>query len=308
MSPAPPPPDGTATLAPAPRPPAASGPARLGRSGARPLAGARGGLASLVDLAFDQLTFYLRVVLELPKGLKYRREITTLISDITIGTGAVVIGGGMFFVVMSISFFTGTEVGLEGFTGLQQIGAQAFTGVISSLANTREITPLVAGVALAAQVGAGFTAQLGAMRISEEIDALEVMGVDSFVYLVTTRVWAALITMIPLYLAALFASYLATALIVTKFFGLSAGVYQHYFQLFLPPIDIFYSFIKAMVFAVAVTMIHCYYGYRATGGPAGVGVAAGRAIRVSIIVIVLLNLLLSTVMFGGASSTARLVG
>jgi phospholipid/cholesterol/gamma-HCH transport system permease protein len=308
MPPAPPPPDGTAALAPAPRPPAASGPARLGRSGARPLAGARGGLAILVDLAFDQLTFYLRVVLELPKGLKYRREITTLISDITIGTGAVVIGGGMFFVVMSISFFTGTEVGLEGFTGLQQIGAQAFTGVISSLANTREITPLVAGVALAAQVGAGFTAQLGAMRISEEIDALEVMGVDSFVYLVTTRVWAALITMIPLYLAALFASYLATALIVTKFFGLSAGVYQHYFQLFLPPIDIFYSFIKAMVFAVAVTMIHCYYGYRATGGPAGVGVAAGRAIRVSIIVIVLLNLLLSTVMFGGASSTARLVG
>jgi len=209
---------------------------------------------------------------------------------------------------MSISFFTGTEVGLEGFTGLQQIGAQAFVGVISSLANTREITPLVAGVALAAQVGAGFTAQLGAMRISEEIDALEVMGIDSFVYLVTTRVWAALITMIPLYLAALFASYLATGLVVTKFFGLSAGVYQHYFQLFLPPIDILYSFVKAMVFAVAVTIIHCYYGYRATGGPAGVGVAAGRAIRISIIVVVLLNLLLSTVMFGGASSTARLVG
>ena len=98
----------------------------------------------------------------------------------------------MFFVVVSIAFFTGTEVGLEGFNGLQQIGAEAFTGVITALANTREITPLVAGVALAAQVGAGFTAQLGAMRISDEIDALEVMGVDSVVYLVATRVWAAL--------------------------------------------------------------------------------------------------------------------
>ncbi len=298
--PPPPPPDGAAALAPAP-----SGPAEVVRWRASQ---AGSGLTGMLDLAFDQLAFYLRVLVDMPKGLKYRREITALISDITIGTGAVVIGGGMFFVVMSISFFTGTEVGLEGFTGLQQIGAQAFTGVISSLANTREITPLVAGVALAAQVGAGFTAQLGAMRISEEIDALEVMGIDSFVYLVSTRVWAALITMIPLYLAALFASYLATALIVTKFFGLSAGVYQHYFQLFLPPIDILYSFVKAMIFAVAVTMIHCYYGYRATGGPAGVGVAAGRAIRISIIVIVLLNLLLSTVMFGGASSTARLVG
>ena len=268
---------------------------------------ASGGVTSVLDLAFDQLAFYLKVLVNLPKGLRYRREITTLVSDITIGTGALVIGGGMFFVVTSIAFFTGTEVGLEGFTGLQQIGAQAFVGVISSLANTREITPLVAGVALAAQVGAGFTAQLGAMRISEEIDALEVMSVDSFTYLVTTRVWAALICMIPLYLAALFASFIATQLVVTKFFGLSSGIYQHYFRLFLPPIDIVYSFVKAMVFAVAVTMIHCYYGYKATGGPAGVGVAAGRAIRISIIVVVILNLLLSTVMWGGANSTARLV-
>jgi phospholipid/cholesterol/gamma-HCH transport system permease protein len=265
-------------------------------------------LAGLLDAAFDQIRFYLRAFVDLPRGLRYRREITVLMSDITIGAGALVIGGGMFFVVTSIAFFTGTEVGLEGFTGLQQIGAQAFVGVISSLANTREITPLVAGIALAAQVGAGFTAQLGAMRISDEIDALEVMGVDSFTYLVTTRVWAALVCMIPLYLAALFASFIATELIVTKFFGLSTGVYQHYFHLFLPPIDVFYSFLKAIVFAIAVTMIHCYYGYNASGGPAGVGVAAGRAIRISIIVIVILNLLLSTVMFGGASSTARLVG
>jgi len=260
------------------------------------------------DALYDHLRFYVRILRAMPKALRYPREIAVLMSDIAIGPGALVVGGGMFFVVMSISFFTGTEVGLEGFTGLSQIGAQAFTGVISSLANTREITPLVAGVALAAQVGAGFTAQLGAMRISEEVDALEVMGVSSIVYLVATRVWAALITMIPLYLAALFSSYLATELIVTKFFHLSTGTYQHYFQLFLPPIDIVFSFVKAMVFAVVVTLIHCYYGFHAKGGPAGVGVAAGRAIRLSIIVIVLLNLFLSMVMFGGMNVTARLVG
>lgn len=261
-----------------------------------------------MDLLHDHFAFYFRVIRSLPKALRYRTEIITLISDITIGSGALVVGGGMFFVVVSIAFFTGTEVGLEGFTGLQQIGAQAFVGVISSLANTREITPLVAGVALAAQVGAGFTAQLGAMRISEEIDALEVMGVDSFVYLVATRVWAALITMIPLYLSALFASYLATELIVTKFFSLSPGTYQHYFQLFLPPVDILDSFIKAMLFAVVVTLVHCYYGYKASGGPAGVGVAAGRAIRLSIIAVVVLNLVLSLIMFGGDTASARLVG
>ena len=266
---------------------------------------------SLVDglgAVYDQVAFAFRLLVSMPRGLKYRKEIAAHVSDVALGAGALIVGGGMFFVISTIAFFTGTEVGLEGFTGLQQIGAQTFTGVVSSLADTREITPLVAGVALAAQVGAGFTAQLGAMKISEEVDALEVMGVSSFVYLVTTRVWAAMIAMVPLYLAALFSSYLATELIVTHFFSLSPGTYSFYFRLFLPRIDILYSFVKAMVFAVAVTVVHCYYGVNAEGGPAGVGVAAGRAIRLSIILVVLLDLVMSLVMFGGASSTARLVG
>jgi phospholipid/cholesterol/gamma-HCH transport system permease protein len=280
------------------------GPSALGKR-ARHLGESATGIS---DDFYTQLRFYARIVRAMPRALRYPREILVLMSDITLGSGALIVGGGMFFVVVSIAFFTGTEVGLEGFNGLQQIGAEAFTGVITSLANTREITPLVAGVALAAQVGAGFTAQLGAMRISDEIDALEVMGVNSIVYLVATRVWAALITMVPLYLAALFASYLASELVVTKFFGLSSGTYQHYFQLYLPPIDILYSFMKAMIFAVLVTFVHCYYGYTATGGPAGVGVAAGRAIRLSIILVVVVNLILSLVLFGGVNVTARLVG
>jgi phospholipid/cholesterol/gamma-HCH transport system permease protein len=266
------------------------------------------GVLGTLEGTYQLVVFTIRTIAAIPRALKYRTQIVSHVADIAIGAGAIVVGGGMFFVIASISFFTGTEVGLEGFSGLQQIGAQAFTGVISSLANTREITPLVAGVALAAQVGAGFTAQLGAMRISEEIDALEVMGVNSFVYLVATRVIAAMIAMVPLYLAALFASFLASQIIVTRFFGLATGTYEYYFRLFLPPVDILDSFIKAMLFAVVVSVIHCYYGYRATGGPAGVGVAAGRAIRASIISVVLLDLVLSLIMFGGASSTARLVG
>ncbi|MCU1356458.1 MAG: Conserved hypothetical integral rane protein YrbE1B [Acidimicrobiales bacterium] len=269
----------------------------------------RGVSATLAPFAqvYDQVVFAGRIVRRMPRALKYRKEIIALIADMTIGAGAVLVGGGMLFVIFFLAFFTGTEVGLQGFTALQQIGAESFSGVISSVANTREITPLIAGVGLAAQVGAGFTAQLGAMRISDEIDALEVMSVDSFVYLVCTRVWAALITMVPLYLAALFSSYLATELIVTKFFTLSPGVYQHYFRLFLPPIDVVYSFGKAILFAIVVTLIHCYYGYYATGGPAGVGKAAGRAIRLSIIAVTILNLVLSLIFYGG-KDTARIVG
>jgi phospholipid/cholesterol/gamma-HCH transport system permease protein len=257
-----------------------------------------------------QLSFYVRilwgtVVHRAP--LRYRSYVFGLISDITIGAGALIVGGGMVFVIFSMSFFTGTEVGLQGFKGLEQLGAEAFTGLVASWANTREVTPLIAGVAFAAQVGAGFTAELGAMRISEEIDALEVMSVPSFVYLVCTRVVAALVAIIPLFLISLYASYFATELVTTKFFGLSQGIYDHYFDLYLPAIDIFYSLAKAAVFAVVVALIHCYYGFYATGGPEGVGRAVGRAIRLSIIMVVILNLFFS-ILFWGGGNTVKIAG
>jgi phospholipid/cholesterol/gamma-HCH transport system permease protein len=160
----------------------------------------------------------------------------------------------------------------------------------------------VAGVALSAQIGAGFTAELGAMRISEEIDALEVMSVPSVVYLVSTRLWSALALAMPLYLFALFASYYASDLIVTSYYDVSSGAYDHYFNLFLPPIDVFYSLIKAVSFTIFVVLVHCYYGYNASGGPAGVGVAVGRAIRVSLTGTVLLNLFFTVIFYGGGNT------
>jgi phospholipid/cholesterol/gamma-HCH transport system permease protein len=255
-----------------------------------------------------QLVFYgevlWEVVTQVTLRLKYRNVVFNLVSDITIGAGALIVGGGMVFVIFSMSFFTGTEVGLQGFKGLEQIGAEAFTGLIGSFANTREVTPLIAGVAFAAQVGAGFTAALGAMRISEEIDALEVMSVPSKTYLVATRVAAALLAIIPLYLISLFASFFATKVVTTQFFGLSPGVYDYYFRLYLPVIDVVYSVVKAGIFAVVVALIHCYYGYYATGGPAGVGVAVGRAIRLSIVSVVVLNLVLSLIFWGGGNTVS----
>ena len=266
---------------------------------------------NLLEEIGRQLSFYGQVLADVVTLRIFRRgygsQLAALISDITIGAGALIIGGGMVFVIFSMSFFTGTEVGLQGYKGLQQIGAQAFTGLIGSFANTREVTPIIAGVAFAAQVGAGFTAELGAMRISDEIDALEVMSVPTLVYLVATRVVAALLCIIPLYLFSLFASFFATELVTTRFFGLSPGIYHHYFRLYLPAIDVVYSLAKACVFAVVVSMIHCYYGYYASGGPAGVGVAVGRAIRLSIVAVVVLNLVLS-IFFWGGGNTVKVAG
>jgi len=145
------------------------------------------------------------------------------------------------------------------------------------------------------------------MRISEEIDALEVMAIPSLPFLVTTRIIAGLVAVIPLYVVGLLASYFATRLTVTTFYGQSTGTYDHYFHLFLPPGDVLWSFGKVLVFSVLVILVHCYHGYHASGGPAGVGVAVGRAVRTSIVVINVVDLLLSMAIWG-TTTTVRLAG
>lgn len=255
-----------------------------------------------------QVAFYLKSLASAPSALtRHFGEVLRLVGEITWGAGALIVGAGTAGVIFFMAFITGGLVGLEGFKGLELIGAESFTGFVSAFGNTREITPLIAGITLAAQVGAAFTAELGAMRINDEIDALEVMAMPTVRYLVSTRVVAALIAVTPLYLVSLFASYLATELAVVRLYGLSAGTFGHYFELFLPPIDILYSLIKAWVFAVSVALIHCYYGYNAHGGPSGVGVAVGRAIRASIVAINVINLGLSSLMWG-IKETARIAG
>jgi phospholipid/cholesterol/gamma-HCH transport system permease protein len=261
------------------------------------------GLASLGA----HLAFYAKALASIPLALRRRDEIVRHISDITIGAGALVAGAGTGGVIFFMAFFTGTQVGLEGFKSLELIGAEAFAGFVSAFANTREITPIIAGITLAAQVGAGFTAELGAMRISEEIDATEVIAVRPIPYLVSTRIVGAVVAVIPLYLISLFSSYLATRFMIVNYLGLSGGTYGHYFTLFLPAADVFYSLIKALIFAVVVVLIHCYYGYYASGGPAGVGVAVGRAIRTSIVAINVINLVMSAI-FWGTGETVRIAG
>jgi phospholipid/cholesterol/gamma-HCH transport system permease protein len=124
---------------------------------------------------------------------------------------------------------------------------------------------------------------------------------------VCTRVAAAVLALVPLYLVALFASFFATRLISVQYFGLSPGIYDYYFHLYLPPIDVFYSVVKVAVFAFVVVFIHCYRGYYAFGGPVGVGNAAGRAIRESSVAVIVMNLVMSYI-FWGNGGTVSLTG
>jgi phospholipid/cholesterol/gamma-HCH transport system permease protein len=226
-------------------------------------------MATLEDLG-EQLGFYGRALAWTPRTVRrYKKEVARLLAEVTFGTGALAVIGGTVGVIAFLSFFTGTEVGLQGYAALDQLGTSTFTGFLSAYFNTREIAPLVAGLALSATVGCGFTAQLGAMRINEEIDALEVMGVPSLPFLVTTRIVAGFVAVVPLYVIGLLTSYLATRTIATQAYGQSTGTYDQYFHQFLPPEDVIWSFVKVLVFAVVIILTHCYYGYRGGGGPRG---------------------------------------
>jgi phospholipid/cholesterol/gamma-HCH transport system permease protein len=228
----------------------------------------------------------------------YRKETLRLIAEIGMGTGAMAVIGGTSAIVGFVSLSGSSLVAIQGFASLGNIGVEAFTGFFAAMINVRSAAPLVSGVALAAVVGAGATAELGAMRISEEIDALEVMGIKSISYLVSTRIMAGFVVIIPLYAMAMILSFLSGQVTTTLFYGQSTGTYQHYFSTFLRPEDVFWSFVDAIIISIIVMLNHCYYGYFASGGPVGVGEAVGRAMRASLVAVALVVLLVALALYG----------
>lgn len=251
----------------------------------------------------EQMSFYVQAFAGIPIALrKHRREVVRLVAAVGFGTGALAVIGGTVAVVAFLTGFAGIELGLQGYSQLGNIGVEALTGFISAYINTRLAAPAIAGIALTATVGAGFTAQLGAMRVSEEIDALEVMSIRSIPYLVSTRIIAGFAAIIPLYSVALLASYATTRAIVTLGFGQSPGAYGHYFETFLIPSDILISFVKVLIMAIVIMAISCYYGFNASGGPAGVGRAVGSAVRLSLVTVLFMDMLLSFALYGSTDT------
>ncbi len=243
--------------------------------------------------------FFVRTMASIPLALKqYRKEVFRLIGDVTWGNGSIVVGGGTVGVVIILSAFGGMTIGLEAYTNLNLLSVGPLTGAISAFGSTREFGPLLCALGFAAQAGCRFTAQLGSQRIAEEIDALDSIAIRPLPYLISTRVFAAMVAIIPLYSIGLVVAYLTTQITVALMGGVSNGTYQHYFHQFLTPIDIVYSFVKAIVFVMLATFIQCYYGFFASGGPEGVGVAAGRAIKATFVTVVVANLLLTLGIWG----------
>lgn len=255
-----------------------------------------------------QATFVVQMLGAVPRTLaRYRRHTGTILVDMVWGSGSFIVGGGTVGVLVFMGAAIGASVGIEGYAALDMVGMGPLTGFISAYANTREMAPMIAAIGFGAQAGTRMTAELGAMRISEEIDALEVQGIQSIPYVVTPRVIASVITIVPLYLLALVLSYLCCALVVNAVHRQSSGTYGHYFDAFIQPSDVLLSIVKASIFVLLIVAIHCYEGYYAAGGPEGVGHASGRAIRASLISVVVADMVL-TLVFWGNNPGLRLSG
>jgi phospholipid/cholesterol/gamma-HCH transport system permease protein len=247
----------------------------------------------------DHTLFYGKAIAGVPfAGTHYRKEVVRLIAEISMGAGTLAMIGGTVVIVGFLTLATGGTLAVQGYSSLGNIGIEALTGFLSAFINVRIAAPIVAGIGLAATFGAGVTAQLGAMRINEEIDALESMAIRPISYLVSTRILAGMIAITPLYSIAVILSFIASRFVTVVLFGQSAGLYDHYFYTFLNPVDLLWSFLQAILMALTILFIHTYFGYFASGGPSGVGVAVGNAVRTSLVVVVTVTLLVSLSIYG----------
>ncbi|GAA4400430.1 ABC transporter permease [Tsukamurella soli] len=266
------------------------------------IVGGLGGAWAPFELFGHVISFVAEVIRTIPHCIKhYRGQIMYTLTDITWGRGALVVGGGTAPVLAVLGIAVGGTVAVQGYAILSVLGMGPLTAVVAAFANTREFAPILAGVGFAAQAGCRMTAEIGAMRINEEIDALESLGLRSVSFVVTTRVIAGLIAVVPVYLITLILSYVACSWLVTVVHGMPTGTYSHYFSQFVSASDIFFSVVKVAVFLVVVIMIHCYQGFFASGGPEGVGTASGRAIRASLVSLVILDLVMTVILWGISS-------
>jgi phospholipid/cholesterol/gamma-HCH transport system permease protein len=211
-------------------------------------------------------------------------------------------------VIWGLVFIIGLQCGIEGAYFNRSVGSPAYAGVFSAWCDLRELVPYSFGYMMAAKVGTGIVAELGSMRISDEIDALEVMGISSMTFLCATRLLAAWMVLPFVYIAGVGAGFFASYLAVVQQIGeVSSGGFFLIFWMFQNPPDLLYSVLKGMTMATVIVLVGCYYGYNAGGGPVGVGTATAKSMVVNIVVVHLIGML-GTQLFWGANPRAPIGG
>lgn len=243
--------------------------------------------------------FIAQVFWTLPVALRrYPRETLRAMNSLAWGRGSIIVDGGVITVLALLGTVLGASLAVESFAVLNIIGFGALSGIVAGIGSVREIAPLVAGIAFTAQPGARMTAEIGAMRIADEIDAIEAMGLRPIPFVVGTRLIGGMLCVIPGYALTLITNFWVMDTVIRIFHNQPGGTYNHYLVEFFTPMDLVYSTIKATVYSAAATVIHCYYGYFVKGGPVGVGLASGRAVRASLVTIMVLDFILTVALWG----------
>jgi len=244
-----------------------------------------------IDVLGKIVLFASAALRSIPRSLRYTQEVWWYAAFLAVSSTPV---------ALVITYFSGSECSVEAYYSLHQLGgAESLAGVFNALCDMREITPLFFGFAIGAKVGCGIVAELGTMRINEEIDALETMGIPSVPYLVSTRMLAALLVMPLMYVLALATSFLASWIVQHFQIGLvSDGIYFSYFWRYTNLTDLIYSLIKAVAFAFTIICVAVYYGYHVTGGAVGIGKAVAKTMAVSLVMTVVLNAVFTQLFWG----------
>jgi phospholipid/cholesterol/gamma-HCH transport system permease protein len=249
----------------------------------------------ILETAGDITRFSFEAIRAIPKLRLYPSEMFRQAAILIVSSG---------FIVWLMEFVIGLQCGLEGNYTLKQIGAPVYSAIFSAWCAVREMAPYMWGYILAAKVGCGLVAEIGSMRISEEIDALEVIGVRPMAYIVATRVVGAWIALPFLYIIGLGIMYFAEWLVVVKQLGeVSNGGYLNLFWLFQNPTDFFYSLLKIMAMGTAIVFVGCYYGYKARGGPVGVGWNTAKSMMLNMVLVHVIGMF-GTQLFWGLSPNA----
>jgi len=239
-------------------------------------------------------------------GLVYSGRVGQYFGESIRQAGILVLGSAV--VIWAFVFILGLQCGVIGAYFNRSIGAPSLAGLFSAYCDLREGLPYAFGYILSAKVGTGIVAELGAMRISDEIDALEVMGIQPVTFLAATRLLGAWIAIPFLYLVGVGVAYFASYIAVVEQIGdVSSGGYLLIFWLFQDPLDLIFSLIKGMMMATVIVIVGCYYGYTASGGPVGVGTATAKSMVVNIILVHIIGML-GTVVFWGANPRAPIGG
>ena len=209
------------------------------------------------------------------------------------------LAAGSVLVIVLMAFVAGTSCGIAAEAFGQQIGAGVVGPLFSSFCVNREIVPFVVGFIVAAKVGGGIVAELGAMQVNDEIAAMDVMGVPSIAFAVACRLAAVFIVLPIAYLVALGAAEGAAWIgSFVRSGSVSQGTWEFAFYTVTGVTDIFLSFVKGLVMTIAVVLVALYFGYHVSGGPVEVGTATARSMAVNLVLVTVLNMVMTFLFWG----------